>query len=48
MDFPLTPDPDLGLATVVIPTSSLRRGDYVLELHDDRGEHLSYSFRVTQ
>jgi len=46
-DLPLTPDPDIGSATVVIPTSSLPRGDYLIELHDGRGAQLSYAFKVT-
>jgi hypothetical protein len=47
-DLPLRPEPDHGWAMVVIPTSSLPRGDYVLELHDGRGEQLSYAFKVVQ
>jgi hypothetical protein len=46
--FPLTPDPHLGLAKVAILASSLPRGDYVLELHDSRGEQVSYAFKVAQ
>ena len=45
-DLPLTPDPHLGFAQVVVPAAILPRGDYVLELRDGRGGQLSYAFRV--
>jgi len=44
----LTPDTDMGQARIVIPARSLPPGDYMFELRDARGQHLSYSFRVSQ
>jgi hypothetical protein len=48
MDLPLVPDPDLGLAKVVLPTEKLPAGDYALELEDGAGRHQRYEFRVRQ
>jgi len=45
---PLTPDPSLGVATVVVPTQVLGPGSYLLELRDGRGSNIAYKFEVTQ
>jgi hypothetical protein len=44
---PLTIDPSLHLATVVVPTQVLAAGSYVLELRDARGSNIAYKFEVT-
>jgi hypothetical protein len=45
-DLPLAFDAEDEMSKCTVPAGRMPAGDYVIEVHDGRGEHLSYIFRV--